>query len=111
MRTFLLAVMCCGLFLVAPVSRAADAPAAPDYNQHVAPIFKKYCAGCHNGTDKEGELMLESYAGLLAGGEHGAAIVLGQVRSEPARAGAHRQGGAGHAAGRQRKANRRPKSR
>lgn len=57
----------------------ADAPAAaPDYEQHVAPLFKKYCVGCHNPADKEGELSLERYAGLLAGGEHGAVVVPGK---------------------------------
>jgi WD40 repeat protein len=56
---------------------AADA--APDYNQQVAPLFKKYCTGCHNAKDKEGELVLERYATLLAGGERGAVIVPGNA--------------------------------
>ncbi len=64
------------LFWVA-VSTAAE-PAAPDFNDHVAPIFKKYCTGCHNGTDQEGELVLERYATLLAGGENGAVVVPGK---------------------------------
>jgi WD40 repeat protein len=58
--------------------RAADEAAAPDYNQQVAPVFKKYCTGCHNAKDKEGELVLERYATLLAGGERGAVIVPGK---------------------------------
>ncbi len=78
MRTVLLAVIGTALFLGTPFSWAAETAEVLDYNEHVAPIFKKYCAGCHNGTDKEGELTLESYAGLLAGGEHGAAIVAGK---------------------------------
>ncbi len=57
---------------------AADATAAPTYNDHVAPIFKKYCVGCHNAEDKEGELVLERYAAILAGGESGAVIVAGK---------------------------------
>jgi WD40 repeat protein len=62
-----------------PAALAADETAVtPDYNQHVAPIFKKYCTGCHNAADKEGELVLERYATLLAGGEHGAVIVPGK---------------------------------
>ncbi len=78
MRTVHLAAIVGLLLFGAPMSRAAETAAPPDYNEHVAPIFKKYCAGCHNGTDKEGKLTLESYAGLLAGGEHGAAIVPGK---------------------------------
>ena len=65
--------------MAAAASLAADGPAAaPDYNKHVAPIFKKYCTGCHNATDKEGELVLERYAALLAGGGRGAVVVPGK---------------------------------
>ena len=53
-----------------PPSQSCSCPA--DFNAHVAPIFKKYCIGCHNAADKEGELVLDSYATLLAGGENGA---------------------------------------
>ena len=53
----------------------APAPAAevtaPDYASQVAPIFKKYCAGCHNDGDREGEFSLESYASLLKGPPRG----------------------------------------
>ncbi|MDZ4783678.1 MAG: c-type cytochrome domain-containing protein [Planctomycetia bacterium] len=50
---------------------------APDFNA-VAPIFTKYCVGCHNDGDREGKLTLESYDGLLAGGEHGAVVTAEQ---------------------------------
>src|ERR1051326_8173167 len=48
---------------------------APDYNKDVAPIFAKYCSGCHNDTDLEGELSLSSFAKLQKGGEKGAIVV------------------------------------
>ena len=54
---------------VAPVSldvRAADAP-VPDYVKDVAPLFTKYCAGCHNADDREGKLSLESFVDLQKG--------------------------------------------
>jgi hypothetical protein len=60
-----------------PLLAAADDVATPDYNTHVAPLLRKYCAGCHNAEDREGKLALDSYAGLLAGGKHGAAITPG----------------------------------
>ncbi len=50
---------------------------APDYNA-VAQVFNKYCVACHNDADREGKLTLESYEGLLAGGEHGAPVTAEQ---------------------------------
>lgn len=51
--------------------------AAPDYEQAVAPILQKYCAGCHNPDDHEGKFSVESYDDLQKGGEHGAAVLAG----------------------------------
>jgi WD40 repeat protein/mono/diheme cytochrome c family protein len=53
--------------------------AAADYNTSAAPLFKKYCAGCHNPTDKEGELVLDSYASVIAGGPNGPLVVPGKA--------------------------------
>ena len=39
----------------------------PDFNTKVLPLFTKYCTGCHNSTDHEGKLVLESYADLSSG--------------------------------------------
>jgi WD40 repeat protein/mono/diheme cytochrome c family protein len=50
---------------------------APDYSA-VAAVFHKYCVACHNDAEPEGKLTLESYEGLLAGGEHGAAVTAEQ---------------------------------
>ena len=62
-------------------SIAESADATPDYVKHVAPILKKYCAGCHNAEDREGELSFETFADLQKGGEHGPALVPGQAKS------------------------------
>ncbi len=64
---------------LATVPAWADVPATQDYNRSAAPLFKKYCAGCHNAQDKEGELVLESYANLFAGGPSGPLIVPGKA--------------------------------
>ncbi|HTU24090.1 MAG TPA: c-type cytochrome domain-containing protein [Pirellulales bacterium] len=66
-------------FFVAVLLAAAAAQAAePDYATAVAPVFKKYCTGCHNSDDRDGNLVLESYAKILEGGEHGAVVAAGR---------------------------------
>jgi WD40 repeat protein len=55
------------------------AKAAPDYARDVAPIFRKYCLGCHNSQEAQGGLILESHAQILHGGEHGAILVAGKA--------------------------------
>ena len=53
-----------------PVS---DDPRA-DYSRDIQPLLTKYCAGCHNAREANAELDLESYTGLMQGGENGAVI-------------------------------------
>jgi WD40 repeat protein len=65
-------------FVFARVSFAAEA-ASPDFNKAVQPILNKYCNACHNSTDKEGKLVLDSYDSLLKGGKRGGAIVAGKA--------------------------------
>ena len=66
------------LRLPTPPSPPAPTTAAPDFNTHVVPLFKKYCAGCHNAADKEGELVLDDIRRVLAGGANGAVLVPGK---------------------------------
>ncbi|RLS55397.1 MAG: hypothetical protein DWH91_09610 [Planctomycetota bacterium] len=54
---------------------AKDAP--PEFSRDVAPLLQKYCAGCHNGMEREGDLSVESFDELQKGGEHGAVILAG----------------------------------
>ena len=68
------------LLIIFPVNAIGD-EAAPDYATRVAPLFTKYCAGCHNAKEHEGKLSLESFADLQKGGEHGAAVLPGQADS------------------------------
>jgi len=65
--------------LLVPGASAADE--LPDYSKQVAPILKKYCAGCHNDEDREGKLSLESFAAMQRGGESGAALLPGDGKS------------------------------
>ncbi|MCA8997756.1 MAG: hypothetical protein KDA80_12245 [Planctomycetaceae bacterium] len=59
---------------------ADDAPTV-DYSKDVAPILTKYCAGCHNDSDREAEFSLESYASLQQGTEDGPAVLPGDASS------------------------------
>jgi Planctomycete cytochrome C/WD domain, G-beta repeat len=59
----------------------AEDGSSPDYASKVAPIFKKYCAGCHNDEDREGKFSLESYASLQKGTAHGPALLPGDAKA------------------------------
>lgn len=76
-RTIVLMTLALLLRLALPCP-AADV-AAPDFTTDVAPIFAKYCAGCHNATDRESNLSLQTFDALQQGGERGAAIVPGRA--------------------------------
>ena len=44
------------------------------YQKDVLPIFRTECLACHNEDEKEGELDLSSYVGVMEGGASGAVI-------------------------------------
>lgn len=54
-------------------------PAKTTYYQHVFPILKKSCVGCHGGERPKGSLSLESLEKLQAGGKKGPPIVPGKA--------------------------------
>src|SRR5947207_9483316 len=56
------------------VTYPADSADGPDFARDIAPILTKYCTGCHNDTDREGKLSLQSYDSLLKGGSKGGVI-------------------------------------
>lgn len=73
MRRAISFIVICATF--AALHCAAAEPKSPDFTKDVAPIFAKYCSGCHNDNDLEGELSLVSFAKLKKGGEKGAVVV------------------------------------
>ena len=58
----------------------ADGGSTPDYQTQVAPVLKKYCAGCHNDDDREGKFSLESFASMQRGTGHGPALLPGDPK-------------------------------
>jgi mono/diheme cytochrome c family protein len=73
-------IILAALFTAVPAV-AAQTGSPADYASKVAPIFKKYCAGCHNDDDREGKFSLESYASLQKGTEHGPALLAGDAKA------------------------------
>src|SRR3954451_20812692 len=73
MRALLLAT-----FLTTATTVLGDGAPAPDYASQVAPVFQKYCVGCHNDDDREGDFSLESYSSLRQGTPHGPAFAAGR---------------------------------
>src|SRR5690349_16381714 len=64
--------------MVAAVALAAE-PTVPNFENDVRPLLKQRCVKCHGSLKQEGKLNLGSPAGIARGGEHGAAIVPGDL--------------------------------
>src|SRR5262249_5078884 len=47
-----------------------------DFQKEILPILKKSCLACHNATQKESDLILESPQSILKGGASGSAVDL-----------------------------------
>ena len=63
------------LLAALPLLRA-EAP--PSFTGDVLPIFDKNCSGCHAANVKMGSLDLDTYSGILKGGNNGAILVPGK---------------------------------
>ncbi len=68
------------LIVAALLAGMADGGSPPDYQSQVAPVLKKYCAGCHNDEDREGKFSVESFASIQRGAEHGPALLPGDPK-------------------------------
>ncbi len=63
------------LLLLAPPAIAAP----PSYAKQIKPFFARYCIECHSGEDADGGLNLETFKGLLDGGNHGVVLHAGKA--------------------------------
>ncbi len=66
------------LRLIALLSGAFGALAAPDYLRDIKPMLARQCVLCHGPTALKGKLRLDTAAGALQGGEHGPAVIPGK---------------------------------
>ncbi|HZT30544.1 MAG TPA: c-type cytochrome domain-containing protein [Bryobacteraceae bacterium] len=57
---------------------AARAQQAPSFARDVLPIFESNCSGCHASNVKMGSLDLDTFEGLMKGGNNGTVIVPGK---------------------------------
>src|SRR5215467_11634646 len=60
------------------IPAALGAQTAPSFAKDVAPIFESNCSGCHAGTVKMGSLDLDTFEGLMKGGNMGPVVVPGK---------------------------------
>lgn len=67
-----------------PTPTSSTAAAAPSQFQlTVAPFFENHCISCHGPTKVKGNLRLDSPEAMLAGGEHGPAILTAAPLDSP----------------------------
>jgi hypothetical protein len=67
------------VFLGIAVSADASDDVPPDYAKQIAPLLTKYCAGCHDAENHEGDFVLDNYQALDKGGKHGPAVLAGDA--------------------------------
>jgi WD40 repeat protein len=48
-----------------------------EFQRDVAPLLQRYCTGCHNATDYESDLSMDTFATFIEGGESGKPLVNG----------------------------------
>jgi len=63
----------CSVFSVVTLLTAAE-PAKTNYTDHVLPVLRDKCLGCHNAEKSKGGLDLTNYVKLMAGGSSGAVV-------------------------------------
>ena len=77
----LLGLTLISLSALGPDATAAGAPPAEPvgYAHDVAPLLRRWCVNCHAGASPHGGLWLDSYAGLMRGGDTGPVVIPGDV--------------------------------
>jgi hypothetical protein len=56
----------------------ASAAAEIDFSHDIVPVLREHCGNCHTGGEEQGGFSLNTRESLLAGGDSGAAVVVGR---------------------------------
>ena len=72
----LLVCLFTGLLLCSLPVGAEEETVQVDFSR-VLSVFTKHCNACHNSEDADADLVLDSHASILKGGENGAVVVPG----------------------------------
>lgn len=63
-----------------PASQAEEVPADPNFfEEKIRPLLVQHCQECHGPDHQESGLRLDTYEGMLTGGESGPAVVPGKT--------------------------------
>lgn len=63
------------VWLTQPLLVAKLSAAEPSYIRDVHPVLRKYCGGCHNEADKEGDFSVANFDALIKGTPDGRVVV------------------------------------
>ncbi len=66
------------ILLLSPVAMSADDSGHPKFDEEIAPLLARRCAGCHNRGDHKGGLDLTQASSLAEGGDSGPAVSPGK---------------------------------
>jgi formylglycine-generating enzyme required for sulfatase activity/mono/diheme cytochrome c family protein len=71
------------LLVVAQVSNPACAADKVDFVREIKPLLEVHCVSCHTSKKPKGDLVMETRAANIKGGEKGTALVPGQPDKSP----------------------------
>lgn len=66
-----------------PVSSANTSPAPVSFREHIQPILRRHCYGCHAGAERQGGLRLDRRAEIDKGGDGGPVVRPGKPAESP----------------------------
>ena len=66
-----------------PAVAAKDLTSAPVFDGVIAPILESRCVECHGPAKSKADLRLDSFAGLMKGGEDGVIVKAGDAAQSP----------------------------